>query len=177
MSPALRLSACVFTFALVACSPSAPPASAPADAPAATTADAPPAAVAATPAPTVATDAPLTLTMDKVEAYARALKNLAQAAKADPGMGDPAINISEEDTAQYAARLDASPKMRAAITDAGLSTGEFAHLGETLLSAMMAQGALDAGQLETLPEGIDPKSVEFVRQHQAEIRALMGAEA
>ena len=169
MSNVLRLSSClVIAAALAACSKPEPSV---ADAPAAPAA----AATAATPEPASAPTASASteLSMDKVRKYVEAIKNLAAAEKADPSIGDSAQNISEEDTDQFAARLEANAPMRAAIAAAGLTTREYAHIGETLLSAMMAEGAVRAGQLKAVPDGIDPAAVEFVKQHGAEIQALM----
>ena len=175
MTQFVRLSACLLTFALLAaCNRSG--ADAATAAPGSTAA--PAAASVATPAPTTASTAadaaPVTLTMDKVRQYMDAQKNLARAVEADPSIGDPAENVSEEDTAKYAARLQASPKMRAAIEQAGLSTTDFANIGDTLVGAMMAEGALASGQLKKIPDGIDPASVDFVKQHKAELDALFG---
>lgn len=175
MSTVLRLSSCLLIAAtLVAChqSESAAPAAAD-DAPAAT-ASAP--APRAEPVPTSATAdaAHVALTMDKVKTYVQALKNLGAAHKADPDV-DPAQDISEEDTAQFMARLQANAKTRAAIEAAGLSVSDFVRTGDTLIGAMMAEAALAAGQLKTLPEDVDPAAVEFVKQHQAEIQGLMGS--
>lgn len=117
------------------------------------------------------------LSMAKVEAYFKAQQQLALAAQADPKFEDLSMNISREDTAQYTARLEANDKVRAIITDAGLSTRDFALTGETLLSALLAEAAMDAGSLKQLPEGIDPASVEFVKQNKAQIEALMKASA
>ena len=110
--------------------------------------------------------------MGKVKAWMQAQKNLAVAVKADPKL-DPAQNESEENVTQYAARLEADAKMRAAIEQAGLSTRDFARIGDTLLGALMTQAALEGGQLKKIPDGIDPASVEFVKQHKAEINGLM----
>lgn len=169
MSNVLRLSACVLmTCALVACSKSAPttPTSASDTAP---SAQAAPESQKATPA---ADGAHVVLDMGKVTAWVQAQKNLAAAIKGDPSL-DAAQNISEEDTPKYIARMEASPKMRAAIEAAGLSVRDYANITETLMGAMMAQGAVEAGQLKAIPDGIDPASVEFVKQHNAEIQALM----
>lgn len=174
MSIVLRLSACLLmTTALAACNktePTAPTAAATVDTPA--SAPATPASPSPAATPAAADDAPVALDMGKVKAWMQAQTNLAMAAKADPAM-DPAQNISEENVAQYVARLDAAPRMRAAIEAAGLSTREFAHIGDTLLGAMMANAALQGGQLKRIPGGIDPASVEFVKQHDAEIQALL----
>ena len=172
MSIVLRLSACLLlTATLAACNKTESTApTAVTDTPAS-----PPAAPApqATATPTVAPDdTHVVLDMGKVKAWMQAQKNLAHAQQADPAMGDSAQNASTEDIPQYIARLDANPKMRAAIAAAGLSTREFASIGDTLMGAMMAKAALEGGQLKTLPEGIDPASVDFVKQHNAELQAM-----
>lgn len=184
MSNALRLSSCLLLVAtLAACNksePAAPADTAQASAPTAT-APASAASTAAAQAPataaTPADDESVALDMDKVKAYMQAQMNLAHAAEANPKMGDPAQNMSEENVTQYAARLDADPTMHAAIASAGLSTRDFARIGDTLLGAMMTEGALEGGQLKKIPDGIDPASVEFVKQHKAEINKLFGAKA
>lgn len=176
MSSIARLSACLLVAAtLAACNRSEP--AAPASASVAADTAAPAAGATATQAPAgdaAAADAtaPIALDMGKVNAWMQAQKNLAAVEKANPGL-DSAQNISEENTAQYVKRIEASAAMRSAIEAADLSVTDYARIGETLIGAMMAQGALEAGQLKTIPEGIDPAAVEFVKQHQAEIGALM----
>lgn len=156
MSNVLRLSACVLlTCALVACTKTEP------TTPASSTDTAP-----------AADDAHVALDMGKVKSWIEAQKNLAAATNADPSL-DPAQNISEEDGPKYVARLEASPKMRAAIEAAGLSVRDYAYISETLIGAMMAQGAVEAGHLKTIPDGIDPAAVEFVKQHDSELQALL----
>jgi hypothetical protein len=144
-------------------------------APAATTPASAPAAVETAPetAAQPQVDEQYALTMANVEAYFQAQKQLALAAQADPTLEDLSMNISREDSRQYAARLEANAKVRGIIADAGLSTRDFALTGETLLTAMMAQGAQDAGVIKELPGGLDPASIEFVKQNKAKIEALM----
>ena len=183
MSSILRLSACLLvTVGLAAChrDEPAPAANAGTTAPAATTpasaaTSAAPETSDATPATSPAGDdlPPIALDMGKVKAYMEAQKNLARVEQADPNL-DAAQNASEENSEQYAARLAANTKLRAAIESAGLSTRDFARIGDALLGGMMTEGALEAGQLKKIPDGIDPASVEFVKQHKAELAALMG---
>jgi hypothetical protein len=175
MTPFLRLACCLLVpAALAACNRNAP-ATTDATPPAPATTSAEPAAPAQPATPAGSPDAAsVALTMEGVKAYGNALKSIAAAQKADPEMGDVAQDLSEEDSAQYTARLQANPKIRAAIEAAGLSVPDFVGIGDSLLGALMAQGALESGQLKTLPEGIDPAAVEFVKQHKAEIQAAMG---
>jgi hypothetical protein len=141
-------------------------------------AQAPAAEASATQAPPAApAEGEFALTMDKVEAYFKAQQQLALAAQADPTLDDLTMNVSREDGTQYAARLEANTRVKAIIADAGLSTRDFSLTGETLISALLAQAALESGALKELPDGIDAASVEFVKQNKAQIEALMKSSA
>jgi len=159
---------------LSACNQSAPPTGATIAAPVATQATPAP---ATQPQPAAAADATYALTMAHVEAYFEAQKQLALAAQADPTLEDLSMNVSREDGAQYAARLEANAKVRAIIDEAGLTTRDFALTGETLMVALTAQAALESGMLKQIPDGLDPASVEFVKQNKAKIQGLMGSVA
>ncbi|MCC8363977.1 hypothetical protein LK996_12935 [Lysobacter sp. A6] len=164
------------TIALAACAKTETPA---ADA---TASNATAAAPAAPTAP-VAPEAPaapagdIELTMAKVDAWLAASKNLAIAEQSDASL-DSAMNASEEDSAKYAARLEATPKLREAIEEAGMSTRDYALTSEALVSTLMAVGAVDAGLVKEIPAEIHPQHVEFVKAHRAEIEKKMqgGAE-
>ena len=158
--------------ALAACNKSADTATASADVPTAATvaanADAP---VAQPPADAGSIDT-YELTMDNVHAMMKAQVALAAAEKADPTL-DSAMNISEENDAQYVARLESTPKVRAAIEAAGMSVRDYAYTAQSLVGTMMAVGAVEAGQLKEIPEGVNPRNVEFVKAHRAELEKMM----
>ena len=166
------------TLALAACAKTETPATdatasnATAVAPAAPTAPVAPEA----PVAPAASAADVELTMAKVDAWFAASKNLAIAEQSDASL-DSAMNASEEDGAKYAARLEATPKLREAIEEAGMSTRDYALTSEALVSTLMAVGAVDAGLLKEIPAEIDPQHVEFVKQHRAEIEKKMTAGA
>ena len=165
MSTVLRLSAFLLIAAsLAACNKSDPAAPA-GEAAAAAPAEAPRGETAAKPA--TADGVTAALTMDKARAFAQALKNLR-----DIGVTDVAME-PDQTLAEYAARIESVPQVRAEIEKAGLSAGEFAYLNNALIGAVMAQGMIESGQMKTLPESIDPAAVEFVRQNKAEIHALL----
>ncbi|TDK27403.1 hypothetical protein E2F46_04230 [Luteimonas aestuarii] len=149
---------------LAACSPASSPAQATQSA----------AATGNAAASTQAEEAGFLLTRGNVDAFFNAQPLLAAAVEDDPSL-DPAMDLSEEDAAAFAARLEASPALRGAIARAGLSTHDYARTSEQLLGALMAQGAMDAGLLQDLPEGISRRNVEFVRTHRAEIDARVQA--
>ncbi|HEU4800942.1 MAG TPA: hypothetical protein VFS94_09935, partial [Gemmatimonadales bacterium] len=152
---------------LVACNESDPPApDAPATETSAPDADAPQIEEESTPALTDESTVPLT--MDNARAYLQALKNLGAL-----GGGSVAMDAGET-TAQYEARLASVPQVVAAIEDAGMSVNEFARFGEVFLAGVMAQSAIEAGQMQAPPAGLEA-AVEFVEQNKAEIHALLAS--
>ena len=174
----LPLSAAL-VLALAACNKPADTANAPADAaPVATVATvvAPAAdnAIVQAPADAGSIDT-YDLTMDNVHAMMKAQVALAAAEKADPTL-DSAMNISEETDAQYVARLESTPKVRAAIEAAGMSVHDYAYTAQSLVATMMAVGAVEAGQLKDIPDGVNPRNVEFVKAHRAELEKMMQPE-
>lgn len=115
-----------------------------------------------------------TLTMDRVDAYIGAIRNLGVLAQKDPSLEDiTAMNASEEDENQYAARLRKHPAVAAAIASAGLTPEEFAQTGSALMAGMMTAGAMESGALKKIPDGIDPQFVEFARQNKAALAAKL----
>ncbi len=114
------------------------------------------------------------LTMPNVDKVLQAQVALGQAVKADRTL-DPGMNISEENDAQYVARIEATPKLKAAIESADLSVHDYAYTMQSLMATMMAVGAVQAGQLKEIPEGVNPRNVAFFKAHQAEIEAKMKA--
>lgn len=133
------------------------------------------AATVAQAAPVADTEAGFELTMDKVDAFLAAAKNLAAVEQADASL-DAAMNASET-AAQFAARLEASPKMRDAIEAADMSVEDYALTNESLVAALMAVGAHEAGMLEAIPAGIPAQHVEFVKANKAELeKKMIGAQ-
>jgi len=165
----LPLSLAVAVLALAACNK-------PADSispPAVTVAPAAAATVSQAPADAGSIDT-FDLTMDNVDRMLRAQVALGAATKADPSL-DPAMNISEENDAQFVARLESTPALKAAIESAGMSVRDYAYTSQSLVATMMAVGAVQAGQLKDIPEGVNPRNVEFMKAHQAEIEQKMRA--
>lgn len=160
--------------ALAACNKPADTATASADVATAATVAAAPAAdatVAQAPADAGSIDT-YELTMDNIHAMMKAQVALAAAEKADPTL-DSAMNISEEDDAQYVARLESTPKVRAAIEATGMSVRDYAYTAQSLVGTMMAVGAVEAGLVKEIPAEVNPRNVEFVKAHRAELEKMM----
>jgi hypothetical protein len=174
----LKWTVAVAILALAACNkPAAPPVdnASPSTAPAPATA-AMPAHASVAPAPDANTGTIDTyeLTMPNVDKVLKAQVALGAAVKADPTL-DPGMNISEENDAQYVARVESTPKLKAAIESAGISVHDYAYTMQSLFATMMAVGAVKAGQLKEIPDGVNPRNVEFIKAHGPEIEAKMKA--
>ena len=52
---------------------------------------------------------------------------------------------------------------------------DYAYTTQSLVATMMAVGAVEAGQLKDMPEGVNPHNVEFVKAHGAQIQKKMEA--
>ena len=171
----LPLSAAL-VLALAACNKPADTATAPADAAtvasaATVVAPAADATVAQAPAEAGSIDT-FDLTMDNIHGMMTAQMAIGAAVKADPTL-DPAMNISEENDAQFVARLESTPALKAAIESSGMSVHDYAYTAQSLVATMMAVGAVEAGQLKDIPEGVNPRNVEFVKAHRAELEKMM----
>ena len=168
-----RLAGCLLIAAsLVACNqsdPAAPVGEVAAPEVAATdSADAPQAEAEEATAASPTDPSTVTLTMDGARAYMAALKNLG-------AIGVDSVAMEPGETmAQYEARLASVPQVVAAIEEAGMSVSEFARFGDVFIGAVMAQGAIEAGQMQAPPEGLEA-AVEFVEQNKAEIHALLNS--
>lgn len=164
MNAVLRLSGCLLIAAsLVACNQSGSPEPA-AEVAAPERSDVP--AVEGTSAD-AAIESDVTLTMPRVRTYVQAVKNLRAIGVEDIARGD------RETQAEFEARLSAT-EASAAIGQAGMSVSEFANVGDLFLGAVTAQQLIDAGQLPAPPAGLEG-AVDFVRQNQSEIDALMAS--
>ena len=104
--------------------------------------------------------------------YSQAARNLA----ALPGFAEDACKEDEdtsnpESIAELAAQLDAMPGARGAVQAAGMTSREYVVFMMALLQGAMAGWALDqpGGKL---PAGISQANVDFVKSHEAELRAL-----
>jgi len=144
----------------------------------ATTAPTPAGAPAGAPTATASPAVHFTLSMDKVDRYIAAIRNLGQLAQENPALEDvTAMNASEENEEQYAARLRANPQVAAALAKAGLTPEDFSRTGQALAGGMMTAGALESGALKKIPDGIDPQYVAFAQQNKAVLAQRLKAAA
>lgn len=112
------------------------------------------------------------LTMDAVRRTLAAQRNLALATGADPRAAAP--QGTEALDAQVA-QLNASPELRRAVEEAGLTPREHVVASWVLFQAGVAQGVIDGGaEARTVLTGIriDPANVEFYRANRDQIARL-----
>lgn len=176
MTPMHRwLSLLALALALGACSDDRPADTAAAPAPAASE------AATSTPADAPAGTGELAdltgeIALDKarLDRYFAALASLGALVKQDPSLEQFEMGDSET-TDQFVARIEAEPRIRAALAEAGMSAREYARTSEALVASMFAVGMLEAGAIKELPPEANKANVEFVKAHMAEIESRMKA--
>jgi hypothetical protein len=112
------------------------------------------------------------LSMDKLDRWNAAMKNIAIATKGDSSLGDKLASDGTASIDQEVARIEAQPALKRAITDAGLSVREFELVTWTSLQAGMAQAAIDAGaNRDSVLENtkVHPDNLAFMKEHGAEL--------
>jgi hypothetical protein len=104
------------------------------------------------------------LTMDGVDRWLAATRNIAGLVKQDPALEDATAMDANEGTDAFVARLDSLPQVAAAIRKAGLSTRDYAMTSEAVTGALFAVGMLEAGAIKELPPELkDNQHVRFVQ--------------
>ncbi len=113
------------------------------------------------------------LQMERVRGWARALENLHDVAEEDPQALERAEMDPDASLGETVARIEAEPQVRQAIERAGISIRDYVLTGLALFQAMFMAEAMEAGTIQSIPEGVNARNVEFVRQNRAEIERLL----
>lgn len=113
-----------------------------------------------------------TLTMDRMTRWANTIKYLEEAAKADTSIQSALRMSAQENTAQTIARLEGHPAARAALRKAGWSAKDYVWTTAAWMQAAMTEGILGSTPGATLPEGQNPKNVEFLKANKKAIEQL-----
>lgn len=122
-----------------------------------------------------------TLTMPKVEAWARASLDIYKAAKAKAAaQGEDAASEDEDDEEdssnqsldEMAARINRQPEARRALRAAGLTAREYMLVSLTLMQAMMADQMMRQYPNMERPK-INPANLAFVQKNRARLEARM----
>ncbi|HET8656615.1 MAG TPA: hypothetical protein VFL93_13930 [Longimicrobiaceae bacterium] len=137
-------------------------------------------AAVATPASAQSSDeeaiASYTLTMPKVKAFYAATQALTEVAMKDSKLAEElqaSEDASDQQTlAQAAARLEKYPQIKAVLAAQGLTGRDYELVTLTLMQAVLAQGLLGSNPKASLPKGVNPANVQFVRQHQEELKQM-----
>ena len=117
------------------------------------------------------------LSMERLERWQRAAQNLQEVATANPALAATweAQNTDAESLDEIVGRIEREPEARRAIESAGIAPRDYVLTSMALIQAMFAMAAVDMGQSEGVPDGVNPENVAFVREHRADIEAMMTA--
>ena len=108
------------------------------------------------------------LTIAKVDQFTTAAAALKELATANPATRIE-INSGQKQTIdEVVAKLDANPKVKAAIANAKLSTREFVLVQAALLGAMMANAAQQS--VGHIPDVASPENIDFVKTNMMAIQ-------
>lgn len=118
-----------------------------------------------------------TLTMQDVERLSTAIRNIRELETREPDVArrmDDQVKTGKVSPQQALAN---EPRLREAIARAGLTPEDYFQISTSLVQAMTVATMMrpDAGamRLRELPPGVSRENVEFVREHEAEIRRLI----
>lgn len=113
-----------------------------------------------------------TLDMDKMRRLGAAMQGFAAAAKVDSTSVEALGRESNETTAQTIAKLEASPTARRVLRDAGLSAKDYVWITAAWWQAAFAEGLIASSPDAKLPEGQNPKNIEFLKAHKQELEQI-----
>ena len=110
------------------------------------------------------------LDMDKMRKLQATMKSLEAAASANPGSMSSGSN--SETAAQTIARIESNPTERRAIEQAGWTVRDYVWTTAAMLQASMMEGTLASTPGAKLPAGHNPRNIEFMKAHKAELEAM-----
>ena len=138
-------------------------------------------AAAASPAPSAASTLPANptsedisnypLDMDKMRKLQKSMAAMEASAKADP-TGSISSGSNNETAAQTIARIESNATMRRAIESAGWSVSDYVWTTAAMLQAAMMEATLASTPDAKLPAGHNPRNIEFIKAHKAELDAM-----
>ena len=111
------------------------------------------------------------LDMDKMRKLKASMASMEATAKADP-TARISSGSNDETAAQTIARIESTPVMRRAIEQAGWSVSDYVWTTAALLQAAMMEGTLASTPGAKLPAGYNPRNIEFIKEHKAELDAM-----
>jgi hypothetical protein len=113
------------------------------------------------------------LDMDKMRKYVAAIKGFSRLSASDSMAAEAMATDGNESTAQMIAKLNAHPVARRVLADAGLNAKDYVWITAAWLQAAMTEGILSSTPGAKMPEGQNMQNVDFMRQHKAELEAMM----
>jgi len=113
------------------------------------------------------------LDMEHVRKWLAGMEALMSAAKSDTSIAAAVASNGQETTQQSIAKLDANDRARELLRQAGLTPREYVLTMTAYLQAATADAAQRASPPGKAPSDVNPKNVEFIRDHRSELEPLI----
>lgn len=121
------------------------------------------------------------LTADAFKRFAEASRRIADLTLTDASLAAAPLfteEVTRSDDAAAAARvlvsrLERHAGLAAALESANITPREYAKFAIALVAARLAHGFLQSGVLKRVPDGAPASNVEFVRQHESGVLAIL----
>lgn len=116
-----------------------------------------------------------TLDMDKMRKLVNTSKYVEDAKKRDPSLDESLEMGSGTTNAQIIATLESNPATRDALRKAGWSARDYLLTMAAFLQAGITQEMLASSPGGKLPEGHNPKNIEFLKANKTELKRMADA--
>jgi hypothetical protein len=113
------------------------------------------------------------LDMDKMRKWGNAMKAFSTLAATDSAAAEAMqAESNNEPMSQTIARIESNPVARNVLQKAGLSARDYMMITAAYLQAGMTAGLMSTNPKAKMPEGQNPKNVEFYKAHKAELERM-----
>lgn len=113
-----------------------------------------------------------TLDMNKIDKLTTFMRNAAAYRKAHPGE-DIGVSLDGTDNLNVSVRkIESNPTAKELLEKSRLTAREYVLIISSYLGAGMTVSMLEANPNATIPSGVNPRNVDFLRAHKAELEQV-----
>ncbi|HEX6573406.1 MAG TPA: hypothetical protein VF042_00425 [Gemmatimonadaceae bacterium] len=116
-----------------------------------------------------------TLDMEKINKLSAFMANAASYRKSHPGEDLEVSLDATDDLDTSIQKIESNTAAKQLLTESGLTAREYVLLVSAYLGAGMTVTMLDTNPNAKIPDNVNPKNVEFIRTHKAELDQMKKA--